>query len=842
MLTKSFIWISGFALLCQGAILSQEKKSTDTAVTSKPPMENHWLKQFTLADGVSLELLAKEPDLVTPVGMDVDKNGEMYVVVNHTHHRPENYQGPAHDQILVFDPVTLKSRVFYEGTSATMHLKLGDDGWVYVVERAQISRLRDTDQDGKADQREVILRLITVNDYPHNGLGDIRWHPDGGMIVSLGENFGEPWDFVGSDRNVISGTGEGGVFYCSRNGAGLRRIAKGFWNPFGVEVTPEGDIFVAENDPGSRPPCRLIHVVEGADYGFQWNYGRDPFHPFVGWDGELRGTLGMVYPVGEGPSSIRQLGGGMMVPSWSQHKIEYFPLTRQGAGFTASRELLIQGPEDFRPVTIVRKDEHTFFFTDWVSGSYPVHGQGRLWKMTIDPAKAKWLKPAMDPQTPEASLATNWRNGKSLPKRAELFEQSRSSDKVLADAAFTGLAKTSARMTPEDWRKLSDADKLSALVALRRGNMQNTVIVESAWNLGEESEAIRFECLRWIADAKLMAFEDRVHSMLRKKELPYFLFEAALATLNTLQGNSRAGLLNLDVLWKKFQDPELSDLSRAYLLRLMPDVNNKLKVEDLKEYLKSSNLELQLEAVRKLRGRNVESVWKEFATLLENPQTSKAMKLEILQAFALSSNASFLEKIVPFLKSDDFDLQQEARRTLRFTELDKNSPEGEFKVSTDRPQKSDVEAWIQRLEKVPGTRNLENGKRIFFHPKVALCASCHRYDGRGGVIGPDLSLIAWQGDAKSLLSSILDPNAEVAPQFYPSKLELVNGETFFGMLLRSSHIDVYRDLSGKEKVFKKDEVRTREELKMSLMTPNLVDAMTDEELADLWAFLKHQKN
>ena len=75
-----------------------------------------------------------------------------------------------------------------------------------------------------------------------------------------------------------------------------------------------------------------------------------------------------------------------------------------------------------------------------------------------------------------------------------------------------------------------------------------------------------------------------------------------------------------------------------------------------------------------------------------------------------------------------------------------------------------------------------------------------------------------------------------------STQELVNGETFFGMLLRSSHVDVYRDLSGKEKVFKKDEVRTREELQMSLMTPNLADAMTDEELADLWAFLKHQKN
>ena len=98
----------------------------------------------------------------------------------------------------------------------------------------------------------------------------------------------------------LTGRGEGGVFRCRADGTGLRRIARGFWNPFGVLVRDDGEMFAADNDPGSRPPCRLLNIIAGADYGYQRAYGEAPVHPFVAWNGELRGTLGMIHPSAKG--------------------------------------------------------------------------------------------------------------------------------------------------------------------------------------------------------------------------------------------------------------------------------------------------------------------------------------------------------------------------------------------------------------------------------------------------------------------------------------------------------------------------------------------------------------
>ena len=65
-----------------------------------------------------------------------------------------------------------------------------------------------------------------------------------------------------------------------------------------------GRLFAVDNDPDSRPPCRLLHIVEGGDYGYRFRNGRKGLHPFTAWNGELPGTLGMVAGTGEAPSGI----------------------------------------------------------------------------------------------------------------------------------------------------------------------------------------------------------------------------------------------------------------------------------------------------------------------------------------------------------------------------------------------------------------------------------------------------------------------------------------------------------------------------------------------------------
>jgi putative membrane-bound dehydrogenase-like protein len=812
-----------------------------------------------LQPGVKLTLLAEHPDLVTPIGIDVDARGNIYIASSHTHHRPQGYAGPEHDEILIFDHDGKNRRVFYNKTDKTMHVKLGPDGWVYLTERSRLLRVKDTNGDGVGDVEEDIATLDTVSDYPHNGLSGMAWHPNGGLVFSLGENFGKDWTLTARDGSRVSGRGEGGVFWCSADGKQMRRMARGFWNPFGLLVRKDGEMFAADNDPGSRPPCRLLNVIEGADYGFQWVYGSAPVHPFVAWNGELRGTLGMVHPSGEGPCEVVELGGGVMIPSWSNHCVDYFPLIRKGAGYTSQRTELLRGSDFFRPVCMAQGPDGAFYMTDWVFSSYELHGRGRLWKLEIDKSKATWIKPEQEQMNEAARLAKDLREGSVKLSSQQLFEHARGNDPVLSDAALTGLARDSAAWTVESLRALPDRHRVWALVALRRVNINEEKWVRAL--LKDSDPEVRFECLRWIADAVLTSFSADVEQMLTLPDLDYRLFEAVLATWNTLRGNPGAGVTDTTVLVERVTSAATPARLKGYALRLVPATQPKLTVPLLSELLAANDAVLSLEVARTLVARNADDSRTVLAGIAADETRDTGLRAEAVVGLSVSVLPDHHALLVKLAAHENPSLRNEALRALRLSVLDdaalksinetaQRHPESASlvkalldvsSVNSGRPAFDDTAAWLKRLEALPGKADAAAGRRIFFHPRMALCASCHRYSGRGNVVGPDLSLIAQQGDQKAILQSILEPNREVAPQFFPTLLKLKDGTDFTGIMLRSWSKETYRDFTGKERTFEKSDILQRTELKSSIMPMGLPAMITDEELRDLLAFLRDEK-
>src|SRR5262249_29257001 len=191
-----------------------------------------------------------------------------------------------------------KITTFAEGFRDAMSLTFGPDGTLYLATRSKIFHLRDADQT-------VIVRLETKGNYPHNGLCGFAWDTNGDMLFGLGENLGESYRIVGSDGSTLSGGGEGGsVYRCKPDGSQGLRIGTGFWNPFGMNLDIAGRLFVVDNDPDARGPCRLLHVVQGGDFGYRFKYGRKGTHPFQCWNGELPGTLPMVAGTSEAPSGL----------------------------------------------------------------------------------------------------------------------------------------------------------------------------------------------------------------------------------------------------------------------------------------------------------------------------------------------------------------------------------------------------------------------------------------------------------------------------------------------------------------------------------------------------------
>jgi putative membrane-bound dehydrogenase-like protein len=365
-----------------------------------------------LDDRLELQLVAAEPDVRTPVGIAVDSQGRVLVIESHTHFRPKDYAGPEHDRILMledFDPASGKARkigVFFEGTTHTMNLAVHHDGSVYVATRSEIFRLRDTGGDGCADERTRICHLDTPGNYPHNGLSGFAFDFAGNVYFGFGENLGAEYKLIGSDERTLEGGGEGGNIYCcDPDGKNLRRVATGFWNPFHLCFDAFGRLFAVDNDPDSRPPCRLLHIVEGGDYGYRFRHGRKGVHPFTAWNGELPGTLPMVAGTGEAPSGIlayesdnlpEEYRGDLLVTSWGDHRIERYRLRPRGASFSAEMTPVVRGGENFRPVGIALAPDGSLYISDWVDKSYQLHGQGRIWRLSAKQPPEPRAKPASD--------------------------------------------------------------------------------------------------------------------------------------------------------------------------------------------------------------------------------------------------------------------------------------------------------------------------------------------------------------------------------------------------------------------------------------------------------------
>lgn len=864
----TFCRITGFLLALSPPLVGV----SEGADSPKPPAP----EAKALREGVTITMIAEHPAVATPTGIDVDRQGGVWLVASHTHETPKGYVGPDKDEILRFTPDG-KRTVIYNNTSQTMDLELGPDGWVYLAERGRILRIKDTDDDGKADREETLVKLESEENYPHNGMSGLAWHPDGDLIFGLGENFAKPWTMKGSDGSSSAGRAEGGVFRCAPDGTRLRWIARGVWNPFGICVREDGEIFAVDNDPGERPPCRLLHIVEGGDYGYRRHYGGGAHHPFVGWNGELRGSLPMVVPSGEAPCAVLPLGRGMLVPAWGDHRVDFFPLVSRGASFEAGERIpIVQGSFFFRPTCIARdpsgKDpaKLTWYMTDWVDGRYPVHGFGRLWKLEIDLTKADWVGPLeLEETTTEATLAREIRTAEKNPGEEKLFELATHVDPFLARAALVRLAgEASSDWTPETFSALPPERRLSAVLALAASDADPTLWVETL--LHDSNAQVNFEGLRWLSHRETREALPAVKEFLARSDLDFDAFEAAVAAHNTLSGAPEQGVRNSELLLDRIRDKNSSPSLRAFALRLLP-------AQDWRPHETgpvarvSFPKELAPELLEGLLAEGDPDISREVVLALsDNPRAGAGQLVRVasdtsldpgLRTHAVAGLASIADQQIPLLLQlageKHRPLREESLRALRNRSLGDSerqtlkSLRERFPESDDlfvalltpevlfenRPPATDTAAWKKLLEAVPGEPDLAAGSRVFHHASLALCANCHRHEGRGRSVGPDLGAVGVGGDLDWLLESILQPSRQIAPEYLPRAVTLKDGRTIVGIRMQSYTRERVRDVNGHSVTFELEELASIAELDTSLMPAGLALSLTDRELRDLVAFL-----
>jgi len=140
---------------------------------------------------------------------------------------------------------------------------------------------------------------------------------------------------------------------------------------------------------------------------------------------------------------------------------------------------------------------------------------------------------------------------------------------------------------------------------------------------------------------------------------------------------------------------------------------------------------------------------------------------------------------------------------------------------------------------VSGNGDAARGKALF--DGKGNCAGCHRVNGNGSRVGPDLSDIAALRRTVEIERSLLEPNEEVLPQNRSYRAVTKQGETITGRLLNVDTFTV-QILDSKERLvsLQRSDLRESGFVNNSPM-PSYRDKLSSQELADVLAYLSTLK-
>jgi putative membrane-bound dehydrogenase-like protein len=132
--------------------------------------------------------------------------------------------------------------------------------------------------------------------------------------------------------------------------------------------------------------------------------------------------------------------------------------------------------------------------------------------------------------------------------------------------------------------------------------------------------------------------------------------------------------------------------------------------------------------------------------------------------------------------------------------------------------------------------NPDNGKKVFF--TVGTCATCHKVNGEGKEVGPDLSEIGKKLSREAVLESIIFPSAGIDHNYETWVLELKSGGVVNGIL--ASRTPQAVSLKGADAIvrtFKRAEIESMVKSPVSLMPADLAKSLTVRELTDVVEYL-----
>jgi putative heme-binding domain-containing protein len=143
--------------------------------------------------------------------------------------------------------------------------------------------------------------------------------------------------------------------------------------------------------------------------------------------------------------------------------------------------------------------------------------------------------------------------------------------------------------------------------------------------------------------------------------------------------------------------------------------------------------------------------------------------------------------------------------------------------------------------------NAAHGKDLFYGD--ANCSSCHMVEGKGGRLGPDLTAVGTARTIESLIESVRSPSQRLAWGLSESTKEFAQeyetvtvvtreGQELKGVTLNEDQFSLQMmDATERIHLFEKDQLRSMQKSRKSLMPSYNPTILNDQDLNDIIAYL-----
>ena len=135
-------------------------------------------------------------------------------------------------------------------------------------------------------------------------------------------------------------------------------------------------------------------------------------------------------------------------------------------------------------------------------------------------------------------------------------------------------------------------------------------------------------------------------------------------------------------------------------------------------------------------------------------------------------------------------------------------------------------------------RNYVTGKAMF---SSIMCIACHHFNGEGGNIGPDITGAANRYTMRDLMENIIDPSKVISDQYGSHQIEKKDGTTMIGRVVAEENgtLMVMTNPFAPAELTKLPaaDVKSKKDYPVSMMPPSLINALNQDELLDLIAYI-----